>query len=105
MNSTEFMNAMTRTKSWPPVRLRTTPLGVALIAALAAWPFRGLISSRILERGTLANDSPPPELVEDMIDTSPHPNQALLSAWNSGKLAHRDGQVSVLARQVSVLTF
>jgi len=101
MNTTEFMDSITRTKSRPRVRLRTALLGVALIATLAAWPFRGLISSRILERGTLANDSPPPELVEEMIDTSPHPHQALLSAWNSGKAAHRDVSIFEVRKWVS----
>jgi len=90
MNTTEFMNAMRRTKPWPRVRLRATLLGLGLIGALAAWPFRDLISSRVLENGTLDNDAPPPELVEDMIDMSPRPCQALLSTWDSGKPTHRD---------------
>lgn len=96
------MAAMEETKAWPRVRLRTVLLVFGLFGALAAWLFHDRISSRILEHGTLANDSPPPELVEDMIDSSPHPLQAILSAWHSGKAAHRD--VSIYEARKYVLS-
>ena len=71
------------------VALRRVVLAVGLTIALTAWLLRDRLQSRILERATLANDSPTADLVEGMIETSPNPNAAILSAWNTGKIVHR----------------
>jgi len=84
------MTAQTRPLTLPTATaLRRGVLVLGLLLALTVWLFRHRVRSHILERGTLANDSPTVDLVEEMIETSPHPHAALLSAWNTGKIVHR----------------
>lgn len=71
--------------------------GVMLVVGV--WLFREPLRQWISERATLSNDAPPPELVRDMIEQATDPRAALLSAWHSGKIVHR--QVAV--REVSHL--
>lgn len=101
MNSTELTNIIYPPRKCGRIPLRTALFFGALLLTLAALPFHELIANRVFELGTLSNDSPPPELVEDMIDTSPHSHQAILSAWNSGKAAHRDVSIFELRKWVS----
>lgn len=84
----------------PKRRLRNALLGTALLAALLAWVFREPLRSRITEEGILANDSPPSELVEDMIERAADPQAAVLAAWNSGKTVHRLAAVSEVRRVI-----
>src|SRR5437763_1325029 len=78
--------------------LRTVVLGVALAGAIAVWFFREPLRNRITERATLANDAPPPEVVEDMIQNARDPVAAVVTAWNSGKIVHREVAVREIGR-------
>ena len=59
------------------------------------WAFREPIRKQIRESATLANDTPTPEVVSDMIEQAADPRAALLAAWNSGKIAHREVAIAV----------
>ncbi len=88
----------------PPVRPRRSFLGVFLFIALAGtlvlWFFRGPLQNRITAAGILANDSPPPELVEEMILQAGDPRAALLAAWNSGKIVQREMAIRCLSEVI-----
>src|ERR1700741_325056 len=75
------------------IRVRTAVLLLVLMSALALLPFHDRISSFVLERGALANDAPDPGLIEEMIDASPHAHTAILAAWNTGKVSHREESI------------
>ena len=47
------------------------------------------LRQQIRERATLSNDAPTPEVVAEMIEQASDRPAALLSAWNSGKIVHR----------------
>jgi len=70
-------------------------VGGMLIALV--WMFRAPLRHMILEQGTLSNSAPPPELVREMIRGAPNPAAALVDAWNSGRIVHR--QVAIRALQ------
>ena len=76
--------------------LLASGLGVILVV----WFFREPLQTRIARSVTLANPAPPPEVVEEMIEKSPDRTAAILAAWHSGKIVHR--QVAV--RQISRAT-
>jgi thiol-disulfide isomerase/thioredoxin len=63
-------------------------LGLALVAGV--WLGRAPLQEWIRNRATLANDAPAPEVVSDMIEQSANPRAALLAAWHSGKITHRE---------------
>jgi len=67
-------------------------LGVALV--IGVWLFRDPLRERIREGATLANDAPAPEVVGDMIEQAADPRAALLAAWKSGKIVHREAAIS-----------
>lgn len=68
--------------------LRAVILGVAVVGGLAVWFYREPLRNRIAERAILANDAPPPEVVEEMIQNAPNPVAAVVAAWNTGKIVH-----------------
>ena len=73
-------------------------LGLASVAVGGVWLFRDPLRSRITQRAALANPAPPPELVEEVIEASPDRLAAILDAWNTGKIVHRQAAV----REVSL---
>ena len=73
-------------------------LAIGLFIVLGVWLFREPLRRYITEKATLANDAPPAEVVEDMIEHAADPRVALLAAWNSGKIVHREVAVRSLAR-------
>lgn len=52
----------------------------------------------LTDRSVLANESPSPELVEEMIEDSPDSAKAVLAAWKSQKIVHRQVAVRLAAR-------
>jgi len=72
-------------------------LGLGFIAVMGVWLFRDPLRSRIAQSAALSNPTPPPELVEEIISASPDRPAAILAAWNTGKIVHRQ----VAAREVS----
>lgn len=71
-------------------------LGLALVVGV--WFFREPLRQQIRESATLANDAPTPEVVSDMIEQAADPRTALLTAWNSGKIVHREVAIGSLRR-------
>ena len=69
-----------------------------LILTAVIWAFREPIKKQIRESATLANDTPTPEIVSDMIEQAADPRAALLAAWNSGKIVHREVAIRSLSR-------
>ena len=66
-------------------------IAIPLLAiAGLAWFFRGPLREQIRDLATLANGSPEPQVVTEMICQAADPRAALLMAWNSGKIVHRE---------------
>jgi len=66
--------------------------------AILTWLFRAPLQRQIRESATLANDAPTPEVVSDMIEQAADPRAALLTAWNSGKIVHREVAIRSFSR-------
>jgi thiol-disulfide isomerase/thioredoxin len=75
-------------------------LGFGIAVAIGGWLFREPLRDRIVRSVTLANLAPPPELVEEMIEKSPDRAAAILAAWNTGKIVHRQVAVREIFRAV-----
>ncbi|MCI0744005.1 MAG: TlpA family protein disulfide reductase [Verrucomicrobia subdivision 3 bacterium] len=69
---------------------RIAILGVGLVCVLMIWVFREPLRNRVVETATLANESPTPDVVEEMIRQAADPRAAILAAWNSAKIVHRE---------------
>lgn len=76
-------------------------LGLGLALVVGAWLFREPLRQQIRESATLANDAPPPEVVVEMIEQADDPGAALLTAWHSGKIVHREVAIRSLRRVFS----
>jgi thiol-disulfide isomerase/thioredoxin len=64
---------------------------------ILTWVFREPLRQQITKSATLANDAPPPEVVADMIEHAANPHEALLAAWKSGKVVHREVAIRSLS--------
>ncbi len=71
-----------------PIRLWV--FGAAILVLLGIWPFRSALQDWIIARETLASDAPSAELLERFIQNASEPSAAILAAWNSGKIVHRE---------------
>ena len=69
---------------------------LGLMLVIGVWFFREPLRRQIGERAILANDSPTPEGVSEMIEMSANPPASLLKAWNSGKIVHREVAISAV---------
>ncbi len=86
----------------PRRRAFTRPLLLALALALVSgvWLLREPLRDKIRESATLANDSPPAEVVREMILQAENPGAALLAAWESGKIVHREVAIDSIRQLV-----
>jgi thiol-disulfide isomerase/thioredoxin len=73
-------------------------LGLGLAVVMGVWLFRAPLQELIRNKATLANDAPNSETVADMIEQAADPRAALLTAWNSGKIVHREVAIGSLRR-------
>jgi thiol-disulfide isomerase/thioredoxin len=73
-------------------------IGFGLIGVIGVWFFRAALRERIAQSAALANPAPPPELIEEVIENSSDRNTAILAAWNTGKIAHRQAAVREISR-------
>jgi thiol-disulfide isomerase/thioredoxin len=85
----------------PRGAFRTASFVLALVGALILWSFREPLRNRFAEKVTLANDAPPPQIVEEMIQNAADPRAALLAAWNSEKIIHREVAIRTFGRVFS----
>src|SRR5437899_3269466 len=79
-------------------RSRKVLLGTGTLLVVAVWFFRTPLQQKIRDSATLANDAPTPEVVLDMIEQAADQPAALLTAWNSGKIVHREVAIGSLRR-------
>ena len=79
-------------------RLRPKLVVPLIAVAILTWLFRAPLQRQIRESATLANDAPTPEVVSDMIEQAADPRAALLTAWNSGKIVHREVAIRSFSR-------
>lgn len=104
MNSSESKGCSCHcgTNSAPHVAKRPRALLLIIGAAIVAgvWLFRAPLQEKLRTSATLANDAPNSEAVADMIEQAAAPRAALLAAWNSGKIVHREVAISSLRRVV-----
>jgi len=77
---------------------RKVLIGTGVFLVIVVWFFRAPLREQIRESATLANAAPPPEVVSDMIEQATDPHAALLRAWNSGKIVHREVAIDSLRR-------
>lgn len=77
-----------------PQRLVVPILGLLIVAGV--WLFRAPLQEMVRTNATLANDAPNSEAVSDMIEKAADPRAALLVAWNSGKIVHREVAINSL---------
>ncbi len=77
---------------------RAAIFAVGLAVVLGAWLLREPLRSWITRNATLANSAPPPELVEEFIEAAPNRAAAILAAWNTGKIVHRQVAIRAIAR-------
>jgi thiol-disulfide isomerase/thioredoxin len=69
----------------------------ALVIVLSALLFRDAITQRVTAWALLANDAPSAETFRDYLRNAADPNQAILAAWNTGKIVHRQIVIRELA--------
>jgi thiol-disulfide isomerase/thioredoxin len=63
------------------------------------WLYRDALHGWVLVRGTLANDAPTLELFEEYLRRSPEPEMAILDAWNTGRIVHRQFAIRQLSAE------
>ncbi|HLH54756.1 MAG TPA: redoxin domain-containing protein [Verrucomicrobiae bacterium] len=88
----------------PRRRVFTRALLLALVLGLVSgvWLLRQPLRDKIRESATLANDSPPADVVREMIQQAENPDAALLAAWNSGKIVHREAAIDSIRQLVPI---
>lgn len=104
MNSSESKGCSCHcgTNSAPRAAKRPRALLLIIGAAIVAgvWLFRVPLQDKIRESATLSNDAPTTEVVENMIQQAADPRAALLTAWNSGKIVHREVAIGSIRRVI-----
>jgi len=73
-------------------------LMLAFVGLLFVVLYRNELRRVIAQKAVLANDAPPPEVVEEIILNAADPGAALLAAWNSGKIIHREVAMGAIRR-------
>ena len=71
-------------------------IGAGIALVVGVWIFREPLRNRISQSATLANPAPPPDLVGEMIERATDRPAAIMAAWNTGKIIHRE----VAAREI-----
>ena len=80
--------------------------GIGILLVAAVWLGRASLREHIRTSATLANNAPTPEVVTEMIEQARDPHAALLLAWHSGKIVHRETaihEISQLYRSAQTL--
>ncbi len=73
-------------------------LGLGFLAVGGGWLFRDALRTQIAQRAGLANAAPAPELVEEIIRSSPDRTAAIVAAWNTAKIVQRETAVREISR-------
>jgi len=72
--------------------------GVGLLSVLAVWLFREPLRHRIAESAAFANPTPPPELIEEIIEASSDRPSAIMAAWKTGRIVQREAAMREISR-------
>ena len=65
-----------------------------------AWAFRKPIALRVMHQSSLSNESPPASVLEEMIAEAPSPASAIVAAWNTDKIVHREVAIQQIGRSI-----
>lgn len=76
-------------------------LSLVLIASVLVWVFRKPIGIRLVSRSILANEAPPVSVLEEMIAEAPSRTAAIVEAWNTDRIVHREVAVREIGRNLS----
>lgn len=98
-NKTTNPNLSNHSLSKFPVR--PVIYGVALSAAVASWFVREPLQNKVVEMRVLANDAPSIELLHEVFEKARDPQEAIVAAWNTGKIVHRQIAIRELCRRIS----
>jgi thiol-disulfide isomerase/thioredoxin len=88
------------TRPNPRAVLRPVVLAGLLVATVVAWGFRKPISARWMQRATLANEAPQASVLEEMIADDPSPAAAIVAAWNTDRIVHREVAIQQITRRI-----
>ncbi len=89
-----------RTQGASALPVRLVLLGAMLMLSIMAWSFRKPIESRLMQRSSFSNDAPPAEVLEELIAHDPFPPSAIVAAWNTGKIVHREVAIQQIGRSL-----
>jgi thiol-disulfide isomerase/thioredoxin len=82
----------------PPRRvLRVFFLSLLVAGTVAAWFCRDPLRNLILEKGTLLNNAPTEEAMEQVMDAAKDRQSAIRSFWSTKKIVHREAAIRQLA--------
>lgn len=81
-------------------RWRRARWAVLVLGLVVVWVWREPLRRYLAWRGVLANDAPPADLVEQLIEQAPKAAAAVRTAWQTGKIAHRQAAVRAVRRVV-----
>jgi thiol-disulfide isomerase/thioredoxin len=90
-----FCRPTARNNAW-----RLVGLGGILAVCLLAWVLRKPITARVMQRSTLENDAPPASVIEEMIANDPSPVSAMVAAWTTDKIVHREVAIQQIGRSI-----
>jgi peroxiredoxin len=73
-------------------------LGGILVVCLVAWAYREPIRGMVMQTAILHNDAPAASVVEEMIAQAAAPGAAIVAAWHTDKVVHREVAVRQIGR-------
>ncbi len=88
----------------PPKRFRPRIL-LPLVALVAVFGlFYARLGHIVFQNAALANPAPSPDVIEELISQSPDPAAAIVAAWNTDQIVHRQVAIREIGRSLSKST-
>jgi len=81
--------------------IRPMALGAVLLVAIVGWIFREPVRARLSKGPTLHNSAPPASDLEELIASAPSKTAAIVEAWNTGRIVHREVAIRQIAQSQS----
>lgn len=76
--------------------------GGALVIVGGAWLLRAPLRNRIAQSAGLANPAPPPELIEDIIESAPDRVRAIRASWETDNIVPRQTAMLEILRRYPI---
>lgn len=76
-------------------------LGALLVLCMVAWAYREPIRGVVMQTAILRNEAPSGSVVEEMIAQARSPAAAIVAAWETDKVVHREVAVRQIGRTFS----